>query len=78
MKKRCIYHVPYPITNESNAASKIRPRKMLEAFQRNFDEVFVISGYGKERSKKFKRLKKRVSHGIKYEFMYQKVAQCQT
>ncbi len=70
MKKRCIYHVPYPITNESNAASKIRPRKMLEAFQRNFDEVFVISGYGKERSKKFKRLKKRVSHGIKYEFMY--------
>lgn len=70
MIKRCIYHVPYPITDESNAASAIRPRKMLEAFQRNFDEVFVISGYGKERAKKFRMLKKRVFSGVKYEFMY--------
>ena len=70
MIKRCIYHVPYPITEESSAASAIRPRKMLEAFQRNFDEVFVISGYGKERVKKYKLLRKRVLSGIKYEFMY--------
>lgn len=70
MVKRCIYHVPYPITNETNSASAIRPRKMLEAFENNFDEVFVISGYGKERKKKFKELKKRVEAGIHYEFMY--------
>ena len=70
MIRRCIYHVPYPITNETKAASAIRPRKMLEAFQDNFGEVFVISGYGKERREKFKKLKKLILSGLKYEFMY--------
>ena len=70
MTRRCIYHVPYPITNDAKAASAIRPRKMMEAFQKNFDEVFVISGYGKERKQKFKELKKQVTSGVKYDFMY--------
>ncbi len=70
MTRRCIYHVPYPITNDAKAASAIRPRKMMEAFQKKFDEVFVISGYGKERKQKFKELKKQVTSGVKYDFMY--------
>ena len=70
MQKRCVYHVPYPIKKESNAASAIRPRKMLEAFQRQFDEVFVISGYGNERKQRFKELRKRVLNGASYEFLY--------
>ncbi len=68
--KRCIYHVPYPIETDSYSGSAIRPRKMLEAFRQNFDEVFVISGYGAEREIKFKELKKQVKEGKKYAFMY--------
>ena len=70
MQKRCVYHVPYPIKKESNAASAIRPRKMLEAFQRQFEEVFVISGYGRERKQRLKELKRRVSNGDVFEFLY--------
>lgn len=68
--KRCIYHVPYPIEKDSHSGSAIRPRKMLEAFCLHFDEVFVISGYGSERKRRFHELKKQVAKGKKYEFMY--------
>lgn len=68
--KRCIYHVPYPIKKNGNVGSQIRPKKILEAFQRNFDEVFVISGYGAERKHKFEELKRQISGGKKYDFMY--------
>lgn len=70
MNKKCIYHVPYPLKKTEKTASAIRPVRMLEAFQNNFDEVFVISGYGKERRKKFEQLKKLVASGAKFEFMY--------
>lgn len=68
--KRCIFHVPYPIEKEGYAGSAIRPRQMLEAFRQNFDEVFVISGYGAERKRRFRQLKYEVSRGKKYAFMY--------
>lgn len=68
--KRCIFHVPYPIKKNGSTGSQIRPRKILDAFQRNFDEVFVISGYGEERKQKFKELKNQISGGKKYDFMY--------
>lgn len=68
--KRCIYHLPNYIEPGGRAGSKVRPMKMLQAFKNIGYEVDFIMGYGKERKKKIKEIKKKIKSGIKYDFLY--------
>lgn len=69
-KKYCIFHVPNHIDENAKSGSHVRPRKMLEAFERIGYEVDAVMGYGKERKKQIENIKKKVKGGWKYEFLY--------
>lgn len=68
--KRIIFHHPLPIKPHATSASGIRPRKMIEAFELLGFDVFLITGYAKERAEKINVLKKKIQEGLKFEFMY--------
>lgn len=56
--KRMIFHIPLKINRERSSASQIRPLKMIEAFKKVGFEVDLVEGYGKERKKQIKKIKK--------------------
>ena len=65
-----IFHHPLPLNPLAASASGIRPLKMLEAFQSLGYNVFCITGYANERRKKFQELKKMLTQGVKFDFLY--------
>lgn len=67
---KMIFHYPLPLDELWLSASRLRPIKMLEAFNKLGLEVFEISGYAKERKEKINLLKKRISQGEKFTFLY--------
>lgn len=68
--KRMIFHIPLKINRERSSASQIRPLKMIEAFKKVGFEVDLVEGYGKERKKQIKKIKKNILDGIEYQFLY--------
>lgn len=70
VKKYCIFHVPNYIDKKAISGSQVRPLKMLQAFQNIGYVVDYVMGYGKERKSQIKRIKKKISEGRKYEFLY--------
>lgn len=68
--KKIIFHHPLPLNPNATSASGIRPLKMLEAFQDLGYEVFLVTGYVKERKNRIKLLKKSIQSGDKYDFCY--------
>lgn len=69
-KKYCIVHIPNYIDPNGRSGSNIRPRKMVEAFESCGYHVDWVQGYGEERKKIIKKIKKRIRDGVNYEFMY--------
>lgn len=65
-----IFHSPFPLDPESNAASGIRPVQMRWAFENLGYDVFELTGFGKERKGQFRELKRRVAGGEQFDFMY--------
>lgn len=65
-----IFHIPKRIYYNGNSGFRIRPFKMLNAFEKIGFDVELISGYGKERALKIKKVKLNIKKGIKYNFMY--------
>lgn len=76
-KKYCIFHVPNHIDENAKSGSHVRPRKMLEAFERIGYEVDAVMGYGKERKKQIENIKKKVKGGGNMSFYIRKAVQCQ-
>ena len=70
MIKRCIFHIPNYIDLKRKSASNIRPFKMIKAFQDIGYQVDCVMGYGKERKKSIKEIKKNIKNGVKYDFLY--------
>lgn len=70
MIKRCIFHIPNYIDLNRKSASNIRPFKMIKAFENIGYQVDCIMGYGKERKKSIKEIKKNIRNGVKYDFLY--------
>ena len=68
--KRMIFHIPLKINRERSSASQIRPLKMIEAFKKVGFEVDLVEGYGKERKKQIKKIKKNILDGIEYQFLH--------
>jgi glycosyltransferase involved in cell wall biosynthesis len=70
MQKKIIFHHPLPINPSATSASGIRPRKMIEAFESIGYNVYLVTGFAKERSKSIKMLKKMLKQGQVFEFLY--------
>lgn len=69
-RKYCIFHVPNYIDKEGKSGSQVRPLKMLQAFRNIGYTVDYVMGYGKERRKQIKQIKKNIENGRKYDFCY--------
>ena len=68
--KRCIFHIPNYINKEAKSGSSIRPMKMLQGFQDSGYCVDIVMGYGSERKRQIKIIKKRIEAGVIYDFVY--------
>ena len=68
--KRCIFHYPGPIVENPSAGSQLRPKMMLDAFEKNGYNVEKIIGYGVERKAKIKEVEKKIKNGVRYDFVY--------
>lgn len=68
--KRCIFYLPYQLDENGNGARMLRPKKMIEAFKAIGYDVFVITGYSKDRRKLIQEVKNNIRDGIEYDFMY--------
>ncbi|EDS76834.1 putative glycosyl transferase [Clostridium botulinum C str. Eklund] len=69
-RKRCIFHIPYKVSSDIVSGSHIRPLKMLNAFKNIGYDVDVVMGYGEEREKSIRNIKKNIENGEKYDFLY--------
>jgi len=67
---KMIFHYPLPIDYSGKSASRIRPIKMIEGFKILGYQVEIISGYGSERKKIIKEIKRKIINGEKYDFLY--------
>lgn len=68
--KNCIFHIPYKLDPNAKAAPMLRPRKMIEAFEKNGYRVDVISGFSAEREALIEKVKNKILDGVEYDFMY--------
>lgn len=70
-RKRCIFHIPLNIDENSPiSGSSIRPLKMLNAFKEIGYDVDTVMGDGKKRREQFKKIEDNIKNGIKYDFLY--------
>ena len=67
---KIIFHHPLPLNPNAKSASGIRPLRMLRAFEDLGYEVDVVSGYTTQRAAAIKNIKKNISNGVKYSFLY--------
>ncbi len=68
--KQCIVYIPYRLEENNGRARMIRPRKMAKAFADIGYEVTLISGVSSERRGMIREVKKRISGGEKFDFLY--------
>ena len=68
--KRCIFYLPYKLEQNGERARMLRPKKMIQAFQKIGYRVYVIQGYAKERKARIHRLRTYINQGYKFDFMY--------
>ena len=65
-----IFHHPLPLDPDAKSASGIRPQRMLQAFKDLGYKVDIVSGYAVERNEAIKKIKKNISNGVQYDFVY--------
>ncbi len=70
MNKHIIFHIPMHIDANRASASQIRPLKIIDAFKNIGYQVDVVEGYGKDRKRQIKEIKKKITTGTEYDFMY--------
>jgi glycosyltransferase involved in cell wall biosynthesis len=68
--KNMIFHMPIKIDTDWHSGSQIRPQKMIEAFENIGYRVSLIVGNVKERKRQIVKIKKDISKGVKYDFVY--------
>ncbi len=64
-----VFHAPFEIPAHGNSASRVRPRKMREAF-RTTHRVIDLSGSPKDRAQAFGELRRQVKGGARVAFAY--------
>lgn len=68
--EKMIFYAPFPVREGGSSASKNRPFQMREAFARAGYDVFDLTGTGRQRKARFKKLKKAIYKGDKFAFAY--------
>ena len=68
--KRCIFHLPMQIRENLKSASQIRPKLMLQGFRDAGYEVDVVAGSSDNRARLIQEIKKKISDGVEYDFLY--------
>ena len=68
--KRCIFHYPHPIVDKPGIGSALRPNRMRAAFENIGYQVDEISGYGAQRKRAIREIKRNIRNGVKYDFVY--------
>lgn len=74
--KHCIFHYPEPICDTPGIGSALRPNQMLAAFRAIGYEVDEITGYSEERREKIRIVMKKISQGVKFDFVYSESINC--
>ena len=69
-EKRCIFHIPNYVDPKGLSGSNVRPYKMADAFRQNGYAVDVVMGYGKDRKRQIAEIKRNISNGVRYDFLY--------
>ncbi len=69
-EKRCIFHIPNYVDPKGLSGSNVRPYKMADAFRQNGYAVDVVMGYGKKRKRQIAEIKRNISNGVRYDFLY--------
>lgn len=64
-----VFHAPFEIPARANSASRVRPRKMREAF-RATHRVIDLSGSPKDRARAYRELRALLRAGLRPEFAY--------
>lgn len=71
---RIIFHLPLDLKHSKSisgvSGSYLRPQKMRQAFEELGYIVDTVWGSAAERKKRIQKIKKNVSNGIKYKFIY--------
>lgn len=67
---RMIFHHPLPVQADAQAASGIRPFRMIEAFRAIGYEVEAVCGYSDERARAIAEVGARLRRGERYDFVY--------
>lgn len=70
MIKRMIFHAPYASPALAKSGSRVRPKKMREAFRNLGYEVFDLTGTVSERRKKKRHLRQLIRSGVHFDFLY--------
>lgn len=68
-RQTMVFHAPYPIDQQVNAASRLRPLQMLRAFRSQYNVIEVV-GYPADRRHAFRSLRRSVRRGMKVDFVY--------
>lgn len=68
--KRMIFHHPLPLPVESTSGSRVRPLRLLAAFQELGYAVTVVAGDGAERHTALQTIRAEVAKGAAFAFVY--------
>lgn len=68
--KTMIFHHPLPIQAAGQSGSRIRPARMLEAFQATGYETVQVTGFAEERREAMNRIFQDIKGGRKFDFCY--------
>jgi hypothetical protein len=68
--KRMIFHIPMELNPNLHSGSQIRPRKMIEAFERIGYSVSLVMGDVGKRKRQISSIKAEIEKGIEFEFVY--------
>ena len=68
--KNCIVYIPYKLDPTAARARMVRPRKMIQAFEDNGYQPFVISGHTDERKARIKEVKQKIRSKVIFDFIY--------
>lgn len=68
--KRMIFHHPLPLPTESSSGSRVRPLRLLAAFQALGYDVAVVAGDGSERQAAIAAVRAQAAAGEHFAFLY--------
>jgi len=67
---KMVFHFPERLDQAQDGASRLRPARMLEAFQKLGYQVEVVAGNAQQRQMAIRSIRKQVKQGVRFSFLY--------